>query len=229
MGSGWRRLSPLLMPCLAILFLGSSCRSAGALQEQRFVVPDRFEWWSPDIPPWTLVENRRTPWQTRVRYRHASSHAELLVRADPLTSRQAELPLDVLGQLLFLKRVNVAGGIPALDSQVRIVLDDREAVAMVGSRYERPMRTRVGMILLRSQGFLVELRYSAPQEQFDALAGEFEKLMRHFKVLLPGKFDPFLLEELPMGAPAPSPLDWRGTREQKSDQPLLPDGRKLPW
>ena len=212
-----------------VYFLFLSCRSAGSIHEERFIAPERFEWWSPESPPWKLVQNRRTPWHTRVVYRDPSDHAELMVRADPISKRQQDLPLDVLGELLFLYRVNQAGGIPALDSQVRIVIDDREAVAMVGSRYERPVRTKVGMILLRSQGFLVELRYSAPPESFDRLAGEFEKLMRHFKLLLPGKFDPFALEELPMGAPPPSPLDWRGTREKDKDEPLLPDGRKLPW
>lgn len=189
-----------------------ACTHAGMLHEEHFVAPERFSWRSPEPPLWKLTENRRGPFQTRVLYHASEKDADLFVHAMPLPRGAEQLPLEVLAELQFMQVLGQRGGLPMLDHELRIVLDEREAVGLVGTRYDRPLEEDCALIITRSQGYLVRVGYCAPPAHFEGLASAFEQLLRHFKLLLPGPFDPMVLESTSPGAPGPSPGSWRGPR-----------------
>lgn len=216
-----RPASVFLTLCLGLgLGLLSACTHAGTLEGQTFTAPDRFQWLAPEPEHWRLQENQRGPFQTRVSYYSPQSHAELFVHALPLPRGAQNLPLDVLAELQFMQLMGQRGGLPDLEHELRIVLDEREAVGLVGSRYDRPLTEECALIVARSQGFLMRVGYCAPPEHFEQQASAFEQLLRHFKLLLPGPFDPMLLESIPSGAPGPSPGQWRGLPSTR--QPSTP-------
>lgn len=220
-----------LLLFLTFLILLTACRSAGhsagrsadEWQAERFVAPDRFEWLEPSSERWKRTVNHRDRWNTRVEYRDRTHDAALFVRARPLSPRQETYPLEILAELVFVRKLASDGGMPEIDDMVRIALDEREAVAVTGSRYDRPVRTRYALVVMRSQGFLVLMGYSSPPQHFEMLGGDFERFLRQFKVLLPGPFDPYVLGDLPMGAPSPSFLNLRSEGIPKRPRtPALP-------
>ncbi len=204
----------------------TGCSRAGYLQEDRLVVPERFAIRAPSEALWALKVNRRGPRWTEVTYRHRKGGAFLRLRVRTTTRELEQLPLDVLAHQLFLREMQLDGGIPELESMTRIALEDRQAIAFTGRRFDRPQVWRTSLLVLRSQGHLVILSFGALEAIADSLEGEFERLLRHFEVLLPGRFDPWLLDDIPMGAPGPSPGN-RGRRPQDpAEKPLIgPDQR----
>ena len=251
---------------LGLMFV--SCRSAGTLRGEHFVVPERFEALAPEAPDWQLTTNRRTPFLSRVEWtwyapasasNNASSNSSprsvsprsvssttvssktqssrpalfrtraqgaLFVEMRPLPPRYQSLPLEVIGELRYMKRLGTLGGAPSLESRQRIALDEREAIALVGSRLDRPFTWRHTLVVLVSQGMLVELGYHTLEADFERAAPAFERLLRQLKLTLPGPFDPNVLEETPFFYPWSPGL--RGTvlqgksRSQILQQPPIP-------
>lgn len=215
--------------CIFLFLLGISllgCTRAGSVVDNRLTAPERFEISVPEPGRWRLVRNVRTAQKTEVCYRKRQSRATQCVRVWTPTAEEQELPLDVLAFSRLLGRLG-ADGVVELLSMNRILLDDREGVAVTARQLIRPVETRAAAVVLRSQGYGLELELLASASEFDDLAGDFEALMRHFTVRLPGHFDPMRLEDLPANTPGGMPpLERSWTR--KSPPAVIPRDLQLP-
>lgn len=226
-----------------------SCRSAGALRGEHFVADARFEALAPEAPEWQLTTNVSTPFASTVEWtwcappsastvrpQPSSSWADfspspkkpppgpqgsLFVEVRPLPNRYRSLPLEVIAELRYMKRLGTLGGAPALESMQRIALDERAAMALIGSRLDRPFTWRHTLVVLASQGMLVELGYHTLEGDFERAAPAFERLLRQLKLTLPGPFDPNVLEETPFFYPW-SPIFQGKAQNQEAQQPPIP-------
>jgi len=204
---------------LLLSMVATGCRKAGGIVEDRFVAEDRFEIRVPNPELWDQQVNRRTPFRTILAYKYRKGPGELYIETKANhASYGLPTPLDIVAQGLFTYQMRLKGSHPSIDAMARLLIDDREAIAIVGSRSERPTDWKVASIYIRSQGYLLRLQLEAPAESFEELSYELERLLRHFKILLPGPFDPYVLGDLPGGAPGPSP----GNDRHKSPPPKVP-------
>jgi hypothetical protein len=200
---------------LSLAVVGTGCHRAGQQIEDRFVAPERFEMRAPSEELWRLTTNRRGPRETVVVYRRRGGGAMFRVRARPIGGQEAQESLEILAHAIFVREALAEGGQPEIESMTRIALDEREAIAFIGAWLERPVIWQVSTLVMRSQGFLMTLTYAARPALFGPLSSEFERLLRHFHVRLPGPFDPYVLEDLPMGAPGPSPGNANAPRRKE--------------
>ncbi len=116
-----------------------------------------------------------------------------------------DVPLDVLALRTFLGVSRMGGGQMEMEQMHRILLDERESVAILGRRADRPVPWREARILLRSQGYLMTLTFLAREPAFPKLEPEFVRILRSLSVLTPGAFDPSVLGDIPVGPPGRAP------------------------
>ncbi len=195
---------------LRILVVGlavwaGACATAGHLEGGEFVVPGRLAFSLPETGMWREVTNRRRGDRVRVVFKRRGGGAWISVWAMPEPEETRGVPLDVLAARTFQAGVVGASGVATMDEMHRIVLDDRTCIAILGRRTERPESWRQALVQLRSQGYLMTLTFVARESQFGELEASFGQVLETFKVLLPGPFDPLVIDDVPVGPPGPAP------------------------
>lgn len=221
----WQPGMPLLFPFMLLTLVG--CRHAGLVVEDRFVIPDRVEFAAPEAETWKLSVNRRGRKQSQVVFKRRGGGTQIAVRTAEEKVSSQDIPLDVYANTLFTRRASLRGGVVSVDSMHRILLDEREAIALTGSRFDRPLRWEETLVVIRSQGFLVSLEFLSKEKESPQCAGTFERLLRTLKITLPGEFDPYELGEIPLGAPGRAPRNIYSHDKPPKHPIFRPSGRNL--
>ncbi len=187
------------------LTVTSGCHPAATLEQGALIAENRFSMTCPDAETWRLVTNRARGKWSRVVFRHHGSDAWVVIVTQPEPEQVRDVPLDVLAVRMFAGTRDVLPAPVQMEAGYRIALDDRECMAILGTRPDRPVPWRQAFLLVRSQGYLITLSFLALEPIFPVLEPEFGAMVQSFRVLLPGPFDRWALGDIPVGPPGKAP------------------------